>query len=543
MSSRVYKLAAVAVGVLMAAAPLAVFKLWLDDYVRREGAFEVQAAANHAVGLAEQRLGMTIDELDKVAARGVASCRNDHLEVLRSANFSASPVKEFSIIGPDGRTLCSDLGAAPGERAVVASGPIAGRADAALELVQVGSRQERFLRLRRPTITGANVLAALLPPDLLLTPISAAGGPVLSQTQMRLAGGAIVGEAGPAALPTESFVASARSERFGLSVMVLLPRSVKFRQHQDLESIGYMIAGAMALLLFGFAALRPRRTRDNPVVEIEKALKAGEFVPYYQPVIDITTARIRGAEVLMRWRKPDGTIIPPGHFIPLAESSGLIAEMMRHLMRAVRDEMGDAVIDRPFLRFGFNLSACHFRDDSIVADVREIFEGSTIRLAQLVLELTERHPLDNLTSARRVIAALQGLGVKVAIDDVGAGHSGLSYILKLGVDIIKIDKIFIDALGHDSNSTTIIETLMDLARNLRMDVIAEGVENFEQVVALRERGIRAAQGYVFAPPLPGSAFLQLIEATDPVASVQEATLPARRPLALPLAPPLGPRAA
>ena len=190
--------------------------------------------------------------------------------------------------------------------------------------------------------------------------------------------------------------------------------------------------------------------------------------------------------------------------------------MTRTLMRQVCEEMGPAVAERPFLQIGFNLAARHFTDESIVADLREIFEGSPIRLSQIVLEVTERQPLENLTRPRRVIAALQGLGVKVAIDDVGAGHSGLSYMLKLGVDIIKIDKMFIDALGNDSNSSmTIIETLVDLARNMRMEIIAEGVETFEQVVALRERGIHAAQGYVFAPPLPGSSFLELLEAIDP----------------------------
>ena len=166
----------------------------------------------------------------------------------------------------------------------------------------------------------------------------------------------------------------------------------------------------------------------------------------------------------------------------------------------------------------FNLTARHFANEEIVEDVRQIFSKSPIRLSQVVLEVTERQPLENLTETRRVIAALQGLGVRVAIDDVGTGHSGLSYMLKLGVDIIKIDKMFIDALGTDRNSNTIIETLIDLAQNMRMEIIAEGVESFEQVVHLRELGVRAAQGYVFAPPLPGSAFLQLVEAIDPIKS-------------------------
>ena len=148
--------------------------------------------------------------------------------------------------------------------------------------------------------------------------------------------------------------------------------------------------------------------------------------------------------------------------------------------------------------------------------MRKIFSGSPIKLSQVVLEVTERDPIENFTATRQIIAALQGLGVRIAIDDVGTGHSGLSYMLKLGVDIIKIDKMFVDAIGTDRNSTTIVETLVDLAHNMRMDVVAEGVENFEQVMYLRELGIRSAQGYVFAPPLPGSAFLQLVEAIDPL---------------------------
>ena len=208
----------------------------------------------------------------------------------------------------------------------------------------------------------------------------------------------------------------------------------------------------------------------------------------------------------------------PGSFIPLAESSGLIREMTRDLMRRVCVEAGSALGRRPALKISFNFAGQLFSDDSIVKDVRKIFSGSPIKLSQVVLEVTERDPIENFTATRQTIAAFQELGVRIAIDDVGTGHSGLSYMLKLGVDIIKIDKMFIDAIGTDRNSTTIVETLVDLAHNMRMDVVAEGVENFEQVVYLRELGVRSAQGYVFAPPLPGKAFLQLVEAIDPLAA-------------------------
>jgi sensor c-di-GMP phosphodiesterase-like protein len=189
--------------------------------------------------------------------------------------------------------------------------------------------------------------------------------------------------------------------------------------------------------------------------------------------------------------------------------------MTRQLMRRVCVEVGEAYAARPHLTVSFNVTAQHFAREALVAEVQEIFADAPIRFSQVVLELTERQPLANLTATRRVIAALQGLGCRIALDDVGTGHSGLSSILKLGVDIIKIDKLFVDSLGNEQNSATIIETLVDLARNMRMRVIAEGVEDFHQVGELRSRGICAAQGFLFAPPLPASSFLTLLESIDP----------------------------
>jgi sensor c-di-GMP phosphodiesterase-like protein len=263
-----------------------------------------------------------------------------------------------------------------------------------------------------------------------------------------------------------------------------------------------------------FAAFMSYRQPRNPVTDIERALANGEFVPYYQPIVDIATGQLRGAEVLVRWKKPDGTLVLPGAFIPLAESSGLIRAMTYDLMRRVSDEVGPAIGQRLGLKVSFNFAGNLFADDVVVQDVFAIFAKSPIKMSQVVLEVTERDPIENFAVTRQIVSALQGMGVRIAIDDVGTGHSGLSYMLKLGVDIIKIDKIFVDSVGTDRNSTTIVETLVDLAHNMRMDVIAEGVETFEQVMYLREIGIRAAQGYVFAPPLPGSAFLKLVEAMD-----------------------------
>src|SRR5262249_47447666 len=122
------------------------------------------------------------------------------------------------------------------------------------------------------------------------------------------------------------------------------------------------------------------------------------------------------------------------------------------------------------------------------------------------------------------IAELQEAGVRFAIDDVGAGHGGLSYLLKLGVDILKIDKLFVDAIGTERHSTAIIRSLVELARSMRMDIVAEGGESFGQVAYLREQGTRLARGYVFAPPRPGSSSLQLIEAADPATAAENGSV-------------------
>jgi len=488
------KIIAIVVGMLIAGVPMATLNYWLDGFVERQSQ----------------------NEIDSVA-RGVASCRADHLDALRTANLGFGAVKEFSVLSSDGRLLCSDLGAVPGERTVLATQSITARPDAVLELIRIGD-WTKFIRVRRPALAGDTILAALVPADLLVPRTNSRGGLMSVHARMAMQNGEFVSDVGPPS-ETDSLLSSTRtSDLYGLTVNTSVRRVAFEDNYKDLQALGFFFTGFLAIALFAFVILSPKRDPGNPVIELRKALKAGEFVPYYQPIVDITNGQLRGAEVLMRWRKPDGTIIPPSAFIPLAESSGVIVEMTRAIMCHVRDELGDAIVEQPFLRVGFNLAARHFVDDQIVTDVREIFEGSSVRLSQIVLEVTERQSLDSLTSARRVIASLQGLGVKVAIDDIGAGHAGLSYMLKLGVDIIKIDKIFIDALGHDSSSSTIIETLVDLARNMRMDIVAEGVENFEQVIALRERGIRAAQGYVFAPPLPGRSFLELMAAIDPLAT-------------------------
>ena len=504
---------AVAVGVLLAGLPVLAFEHWLDGQIDRQGQEEVDTSARRAIALAETRVTQVIEALDDLAARDVDSCAPAQINAMRMAAFTTIPVKEIAVLGPNGETLCTDLGLSMGERALLSSEPLAGADDYWIDVLRLAGG-EHAVRLRRKV--GGNAVAALVPAVLFLPQVSSRGNPFSAYARIATAKGAAIGEVGSRDPSDAAIGADATSERFGFHVAIATSSARVRANHADIERIGMFATGALALILIAFGALLPKRSPDNPVAEIERALAAGEFVPYYQPIVDIRSGKLRGAEVLARWKKPDGTLVLPGAFIPLAESSGLIRAMTRDLMRRVCVEAGAAIGVRPALKVSFNFAGQLFSDESIVRDVRGIFAGSPINLSQVVLELTERDPIENLTETRQIIAALQGLGVRIAIDDVGTGHSGLSYMLKLGVDIIKIDKMFVDAIGTDRNSTTIVETLVALAHNMRMDIVAEGVETFEQVSHLRDLGIRSAQGYVFAPPLPGNAFLQLVEAIDPL---------------------------
>ena len=509
---------AIAVGVLLAGAPLAAFNFWLNGLVDRRGLEEVDTSVKRAIALAESRVTQVIAMLDGLAARGVDSCQPGDVAAMRQAAFDTMPVKEIGVVGPDGQTQCTHLGLPLGERQLVSSEPLAGASWYTLDLIQLENGQP-MVRLRRNVGAGPNGIAALVPAFLFLPQVSTQGGPFSAYAHIATANGGSIGKIG--IRPTASdaaFVAKMKSDKFGFNAEISMPRGHVIAGHADLEWLSLFATGAVLMIVGVISVLMTRRAAGNPVAELERALQAGEFVPYYQPIVDICSGQLRGAEVLARWRKPDGTLVLPSAFIPLAESSGLIRQLTRDQMRRVCAEAGAAIGRRPALKISFNFAGQLFGDDKIVKDVRNIFSASPIKLSQVVLEVTERDPIENFTATRQTIAALQGLGVRIAIDDVGTGHSGLSYMLKLGVDIIKIDKMFVDAIGTDRNSTTIVETLVDLAHNMRMDVVAEGVENFEQVMYLRELGVRSAQGYVFAPPLPGKSFLQLVEALDPLSA-------------------------
>ncbi len=503
-------------GVAVACVPTLLVEYSLNTYVERSARAKLEALARGGLGLAEVRLESAMASLVDLSG-AVEGCDQRSLEVMRKSAIASLPIKEISVLDESGVTLCTNFGDNGEARAISREVPLA---DPRFEiaLVRFRDRNDRALRLRldrkNAKPLGALIPAEFLVPDTLDADFENGRSLRLLLDDAEMIAARPTGDEGMSIDHQRTLGVQLKSERFPVAILVERSRATLADEYRDLLSVGRIGSALVTLLALAFAALYFRRNRSDPLVQFREAIENGEIIPFFQPTIDIRTGKMIGAEVLARWRRPDGTMVSPANFIPLAERSGLIYPMTHALMKRACIEVGAVHAERPHINIAFNLYAGHFANDAIINELQTIFSKSPIRLSQLVLEVTEREPLPNLDLARDIIGRLQKLGIRVAIDDVGTGHGGLSYLMKLGVDTIKIDKMFIDAISTERYSQTIIETLLELARTMNMEVIAEGVESFDQVEYLRGKGVHQAQGFVFAPALPAKSYIALIEAMD-----------------------------
>ena len=184
--------------------------------------------------------------------------------------------------------------------------------------------------------------------------------------------------------------ASAKSSRFPITALAERSRGAIADEYDDVLLVARLTPTIVSFFVIAFSWLAIRRNRTNPTAMLSRALDAGEIIPYFQPIVDITSGRLLGAEVLARWRRSDGTIILPGAFLSHAEHSDMIYELTRILMRKARDEVGEAFERRRHLKLSFNLDGGHFLDGHIVREVRDAFAHSRVAFDQLIFEVTER---------------------------------------------------------------------------------------------------------------------------------------------------------
>jgi diguanylate cyclase (GGDEF)-like protein/PAS domain S-box-containing protein len=255
---------------------------------------------------------------------------------------------------------------------------------------------------------------------------------------------------------------------------------------------------------------------------LRNALERNEFVLHYQPQVDLKTGKIVGMEALIRWKHPELGMVPPSRFVGVAEDTGLIVPIGAWVMRtacAQNKAWQEAGLGK--LRVAVNLSARQFSATDLLPGIEAALRDTGLAPDCLELELTESLFMSDITPAVELLHRMKSFGVKLSIDDFGTGYSSLSYLSRFPIDVLKIDRSFVADITHDANDAAIVASIIALAHNLRLSVIAEGVESAEQLDYLRHQGCDEMQGYYFSRPLPAQEFEQLLRQRHALAAQED----------------------
>jgi len=267
--------------------------------------------------------------------------------------------------------------------------------------------------------------------------------------------------------------------------------------------------GSLAGMLLACVAIVVDLRHRQPEATLRRAVRKGEIALVYQPVVDLRTEAIIGAEALARWTKPNGESVPPETFIALAEANGFIREITRMVMRRVVQELGDLLAENHF-RVSLNISAQDLNDPEFPAHLKRCFDSARIPRANIGLELTERATADQLV-AIRALSQLKEAGYVLYIDDFGTGYSSLAYLHELSVNAIKIDRAF-TRMAYATSVVPVVNQILDMARDLNLDVVVEGIETREQAEFFRNALPDGhGQGWLYSYPLSAGDLRSLLQ--------------------------------
>jgi EAL domain-containing protein (putative c-di-GMP-specific phosphodiesterase class I) len=243
---------------------------------------------------------------------------------------------------------------------------------------------------------------------------------------------------------------------------------------------------------------------------LKEAIENNEFVMYYQPIFD-QLKKITGSESLIRWNHPENGLLAPGDFIVIAEQTGIIHELGRWIIDTVFKQIKSWQDQNlRVLPVSINISLLQFKSSDLINHLEYCITKYNLDPQLITLELTESIAVEDYSSALKKLNKLKKIGFKIALDDFGTGYSSLNYLANLPFDILKIDKSFTSKIGEETNSDTLIETIVLMAKKLKLNIIAEGVETEKQFGYLKELGCEKYQGYLVSKPLPILKFNELL---------------------------------
>ena len=246
--------------------------------------------------------------------------------------------------------------------------------------------------------------------------------------------------------------------------------------------------------------------------DLQRALENNEFVPYYQPIVDLKTAKVKGFEALARWPHPKRGIVSPTEFIPCMEMTGLIVPFGILILKQALQQLSEwhqQGWDDLFM--SVNLSARQFESPTLLTDIDDILKETTLDPTYLKLEITESTVMDNPEQAIEITKELRSRRIQISIDDFGTGYSSLGYLHRFPVNNLKIDRSFVEQIQANNSEYHVVNTIITLSKQLGLSVIAEGLETFEQLSWLKDLNCEYGQGYFFSKPLSGQTVFQKLK--------------------------------
>ena len=273
-------------------------------------------------------------------------------------------------------------------------------------------------------------------------------------------------------------------------------------KHADIALYQAKQAGKGRYQFFIQDMTRKLEERQRLETELKQAIEAGQFMLHYQPQVALSSGKIVGVEALIRWTHPKMGMVPPFKFIPVAEETGLIVPLGQWVLEEACRQLHAWRQQGIHVRMSINISPRQLRDRSLLRLLSDVLDSTDMEPAMLELELTESCLMDDPESGVKLTQDIKNMGIHLAMDDFGTGYSSLSYLKRFAMDTLKIDQVFVRGLPDDEQDAAIASTIIAMARNLGMQVLAEGVEHQAQLEFLKSKGCDIVQGYLFSKPVP-----------------------------------------
>ncbi len=476
-----------------------------------------QLRLQRVADIAMTRASKSFDEIDaalqSVATLTMRPCSDEHIALMRQSTLESRGVAEIDYF-EDGKLKCSSWGMPEQGRDIVLGKPeftTRDGVDVHTHAPPAAGKGKPMLGLfknrHRVLVDPAGLADIVADPDVQVA-VATSGGALLGSQNApdaELVGKLVRDRGNHPAIAGADRMQAAVARKGELAAVGLAPESSMRRQLRNEQlyilPFGFLLAAVAISLLVWLT-----RSRLSLLGEMAQALKNREFIVHYQPLVRLKDGVCVGAEALIRWPRPDGSMMRPDYFIPQAEESGLIEAMTDQLVETVVREMRALLLAQRHLHIAINVCASDIQTGRLLDVLARALDGSGIEPGQIWLEATERGFID-VAAARQALERARAMGFSVAIDDFGTGYSSLAYLQNLPIDALKIDKSFIDTIGGDTVTSSVTSHIIAMAQTLQLAIIAEGIETPLQADYLRARDVEYGQGWLFSRALPPADFI------------------------------------